>query len=47
MGDYFPLCKLKRSPEKGQDDNDENDDNDNNNDDDDDNFSVTKPQGVP
>ena len=46
MGDYFPLCKLKRSPEKGQDDNDDNDDNDNNNDDDD-NFSVTKPQGVP
>ena len=46
MGDYFPLCKLKRSPEKGQDDNDENDDNDNNNDDDD-NFSVTKLRGVP
>ena len=43
MGDYFPLCKLKSSPEKGQDDNDENYDNN----DDDDNFSVTKPQGVP
>ena len=47
MGDYFPLCKLKRSPEKGQDDNDNNHDNDNNNDDDDDNFSVTKLRGVP
>ena len=46
MGDYFPLCKLKRSPEKGQDDNDNNHDNDNNNDDDD-NFSVTKLRGVP
>ena len=52
MADYFPLCKLKRSPEKGQDDGDENDENDNNDDndnnnDDDDNFSVTKLRGVP